>query len=76
MKGISKEQWGIARRMRFTAGRNQIGLTERQVAYCVEAWAVPCADQPIAFNTSEAIQLAFPIYAFGLCSCGFLVHPL
>jgi hypothetical protein len=44
--------------MRFTAGRNQIGLTERQVVYCVEAWAVLCADQPIAFNTSQAIQYA------------------
>ena len=44
--------------MRFTAGRNQIGLTERQIAYCVEAWAVLCADRPIAFDTSEAVQYA------------------
>jgi hypothetical protein len=22
------------------------------------------------------IFLTFPIYAFGLCSCGFLIHPL
>ena len=56
MQGISKERRGSARPMRFTAGRNQIGLTERQVAYCVEAWPVLCADQPIAFNTSEAVQ--------------------
>jgi len=44
--------------MRFTAGRNQIGLTEKQIAYCSEAWAVLCADQPIAFNTSEAVHYA------------------
>ena len=44
--------------MRFTAGRNQIGLTEKQIAYCVEAWAVLCADRPIAFDTSEAVQYA------------------
>jgi hypothetical protein len=44
--------------MRFTAGRNQIGLREKQIAYCVEAWAVLCADQPIAFDTSEAAQYA------------------
>jgi hypothetical protein len=44
--------------MRFTAARNQIGLTERQIAYCMETWAVLCADQPIAFNTSEAVQYA------------------
>jgi hypothetical protein len=44
--------------MRFTAGRNQQGLTEKQIAYCVEVWAALCADQPIAFNTSEAVQYA------------------
>ena len=44
--------------MRFTAGRNQIGLTEKQIAYCVEVWAALCADQPIALNTAEAVQYA------------------
>lgn len=44
--------------MMFTAGRNHIGLTEKQIAYCVEAWAVLCADRPIAFNTAEAAQYA------------------
>src|SRR5712691_5298532 len=56
MKGVSKEFRSIVRPMRFMAGRNQIGLTERQIAYCMEAWAVLCTDQPIAFNTSEAVQ--------------------
>ena len=46
----------IVRPMRFTAGRNQVGLTEKQIAYCMEAWAVLCADRPIAFETSEAVQ--------------------
>jgi hypothetical protein len=44
--------------MRFSAGRNQVGLTEEQIAYCMEAWAVLCADRPIAFDTSEAVQYA------------------
>src|SRR5262247_3205344 len=58
MKGVFTELWSIVRPMRFTAGRNQIGLTERQIAYCVEVWAVLCADRPIAFDTSEAVQYA------------------
>jgi hypothetical protein len=44
--------------MRFTAGRNRLGLTEKQIIYCMEAWAVLCGDQSIAFNTSEAVQYA------------------
>jgi len=44
--------------MRFTAGRNQVGLTEKQLQYCAGAWAVLCADQRIVFNTSEAVQYA------------------
>ena len=35
-----------------------MGLTEKQIAYCVEAWVALCADQPIAFNTSEAVHYA------------------
>jgi hypothetical protein len=58
MKGVFIEFRSIARPMRFTAGRNLLGLTERQIAYCVEVWAVLCADRPIAFETSEAVQYA------------------
>ncbi len=58
MKGVSKEFRSIGRLMRFTAGRNQMGLTEKQVAYCMEAWAALRADQPIVFNTSEAVHYA------------------
>ena len=45
-----------ARQRTALAGRNQIGLTERQITYCVEAWVVLYADRPIAFDTSEAVQ--------------------
>jgi hypothetical protein len=45
---------GISRML--TAGRNQIGLTERQMEYCSEAWAVLCADNPLELDTSEARQ--------------------
>jgi hypothetical protein len=45
---------GISRML--TAGRNQIGLTEQQIEYCLEAWAVLCADSPLALDTSEARQ--------------------
>jgi hypothetical protein len=27
-------------------------------------------------TTEEDNKLTFPIYAFGLCSCGFFAHPL
>ncbi len=40
----------------LTAGRNQTGLTEKQIEYCLEAWAVLCADMPIELDTSEAMQ--------------------
>ena len=40
----------------LTAGRNQIGLTERQIEYCLEAWVVLCADNPLELDTSEARQ--------------------
>jgi hypothetical protein len=42
--------------MMLTAGRNQIGLTERQIEYCLEAWVVLCADNPVELDTSEARQ--------------------
>jgi hypothetical protein len=58
MKGVFTEFRSIVRPMRFTAGRNQTALTERQIAYCVEAWTVLCADRPIACDTSEAVQYA------------------
>jgi hypothetical protein len=40
----------------LTAGRNQIGLTERQIEYCLEVWAVLCTDSSFALDTSEARQ--------------------
>jgi hypothetical protein len=42
----------------LTVGRNQIGLIERQIEYCLEAWAVLCADSPLELDTSEARQHA------------------
>jgi len=44
--------------MMLTSGRNKIGLTARQIAYCVEAWAVLSADNPIALNAAEASKHA------------------
>jgi hypothetical protein len=38
----------------LSAGRNQTGLTERQIAYCVDAWEALCGDQPIELDVSEA----------------------
>jgi hypothetical protein len=58
MEGVFTAFRSIARPMRFTAGRNQIGLTERQIAYCVETWAVLGASRSVAFDTSEAVQYA------------------
>ena len=58
MIGIPKKLRSIGRLMRFTAGRNQRGLTEKQIAYCMEVWAALCGDQPIVLETSEAIQYA------------------
>jgi hypothetical protein len=40
----------------LAAGRNQAGLTDKQIEYCLEAWAVLCADRPIALDISEASQ--------------------
>ena len=40
----------------LAAGRNQTSLTEKQIEYCVEAWAVLCADVSIELDTSEAMQ--------------------
>jgi len=42
--------------MMLAAGRNQSGLTGQQVEYCVEAWAVLCADLPVELDISEAAQ--------------------
>jgi len=42
--------------MMLTAGRNQSGLTEQQVDYCMEAWAVRCADLPARLDLSEATR--------------------
>ncbi len=40
----------------LAAGRNQGGLTKQQVEYCIEAWAVRCADLPVVLDISEAAQ--------------------
>ena len=40
----------------LTGGRNQVGLTEKQIEYCLEAWAVLCGDLPIDLDTSEAAR--------------------
>jgi hypothetical protein len=32
--------------------------------------------QSCTSHNNQYIVLTFPIYAFGLCSCGLLVHPL
>lgn len=38
----------------FTAGRNTIGLTERQIGYCREAWSILCGDRSIELDCSSA----------------------
>jgi hypothetical protein len=40
------------------AGRNQAGLTERQIAYCLEVWEALCAGRPSELDTTEATQYA------------------
>jgi hypothetical protein len=40
----------------LAAGRNQSGLTEQQIEYCLEAWAVLCADFPVELDVSETAQ--------------------
>lgn len=40
----------------LAAGRNQTGLTAKQIEYCSEAWVVLCADLPIQLETSEAAR--------------------
>jgi len=42
--------------MMLAAGRNQAGLTDKQIEYCLEAWAVLRADRQIARDISEASQ--------------------
>ena len=42
--------------MMLVAGRNQTGLTEQQIEYCLEAWTVLCADLPVELDVSEAAQ--------------------
>jgi hypothetical protein len=46
--------YGISRML--TAGRNQIGLSERQIEYCLGAWTVLRPDSPLELDTSEAKQ--------------------
>ncbi len=42
--------------MMLAAGRNQAGLTDKQIEYCLEVWAVLRADRQIALDISEASQ--------------------
>jgi len=42
--------------MRLAAGRNQAGLTDKQIEYCLEVWAVLRADRQLALDISEASQ--------------------
>ena len=42
--------------MMLAAGRNQSGLTGRQLEYCVEAWTLLSADLPIELDISEATE--------------------
>src|SRR5437899_12138524 len=40
----------------LTAGRNQAGLTDMQIEYCLEVWEILRGDIPIALDVSEARQ--------------------
>ena len=40
----------------LAAGRNQTGLTQKQIEYCLEVWVVLCTDLPIELDTSEATR--------------------
>jgi hypothetical protein len=40
----------------LAAGRNQTGLTEQQIEYCLEAWTVLGADLLVELDVSEAKQ--------------------
>jgi hypothetical protein len=42
--------------MMLAAGRNQAGLTDTQIEYCVEVWAILRGDTWIALDISEARQ--------------------
>jgi hypothetical protein len=42
--------------MMLAAGRNQAGLTDKQIEYCVEVWKILRANQQIMLDVSEASQ--------------------
>jgi hypothetical protein len=42
--------------MMLAAGRNQSGLTDKQIEYCLEVWAVLRADRQITLDISGASQ--------------------
>ena len=42
--------------MMLAAGRNQASLTDTQVEYCLEVWAILRGDIPIVLDISEARQ--------------------
>lgn len=50
----SLDLWSEKRTTMLAAGRNQTGLTDRQITYCVEAWAVLEAVPQTELDVSEA----------------------
>jgi len=42
--------------MMLATGRNQAGLTDTQIEYCLEVWEILRGDIPIALDISEARQ--------------------
>ena len=42
--------------MMLAAGRNQAGLTDTQIEYCLEVWEILRGDLPISLDISEARQ--------------------
>ena len=42
----------------LTAGRNRTGLTERQIEFCRQVWALVAGNTPVALDTSEATRHA------------------
>ena len=54
----------------------------RKGAHTILVYPVSTATLPRQFSDNPSLaclrlaELTFPIYAFGLCSCGFLAHPM
>ena len=69
VKQVARELLETLKREKLVLDWRKRQQTRAQVKVTIEE----CLDRglPEKYN-----QLTFPIYAFGLCSCGFLVHPL